>query len=229
MQLIIGNKNYSSWSLRPWILMTYFDLTFDEKIIKLFSPQMKEEMQGYCPAEKVPALIDNNPVLSSQVIHVWDSLAICEYINENYLEDKGWPEDPLKRAKARSIANEIHSGFFGVRNELPMNIKRPLETVDNSELSTQAVNDIRRICTIWYDALTQKNGTDDPFLFGKFSIADAMYFPVVSRFNTYGITIEDEQKAVIKEYMSAMLKLPAFELWSKAALLETETIVEDER
>jgi len=229
MQLIIGNKNYSSWSLRPWILMTYFNMDFDEKVIKLFSPKMKQEMQGYCPAEKVPALIDNNTDLSSQTIHVWDTLAICEYINENYLDGKGWPTAPHKRATARSIANEMHSGFFGVRNELPMNIRRPLEIVENSKLSTQAINDIKRICTIWYEALTQKNETDGPFLFGKFSIADAMYFPVVSRFNTYGIAIENEQQAVIKEYMNSMLNLPAYELWCRDALLEKEVIDEDER
>ncbi|MGJ8692998.1 MAG: glutathione S-transferase family protein [Thalassotalea sp.] len=229
MQLIIGNKNYSSWSLRPWILLSHYGIPFNETLIKLFQPNMKAAMNGLCPAGKVPALIDDSLSFSKKRVHVWDTLAICEYINDTYLAGKGWPSELSEKATARAIANEMHSGFFGVRSELPMNIRRPLEVVANDDLSAEAVKDVERICDIWYQALTQKTNKAAPFLFGDFSIADAMYFPIVSRFNTYGITIPADKKLVVAAYMQAMLSLPAFKKWTDEALLEIEVIDEDER
>ncbi|MCJ8311591.1 MAG: glutathione S-transferase family protein [Saccharospirillaceae bacterium] len=221
MKLILGNKNYSSWSIRPWLLMTYFDIKFDEKIIKLFTPEMLTEMHGDCPANKVPALIDGD-------IHVWDSLAICEYINENYIDGKGWPSDIKQKTKARSVVCEMHSGFFGIRNELPMNLRCPVTIVKNEQLSEQALNDIKRICDIWFECLTH-NHNKNGFLFSEFSIADAMFFPVVSRFQTYAITVTASQKTVINQYMNQMLNLPAFLQWKESALKEVEVIDADER
>jgi len=187
----------------------------------LFSASMLDDMKDDCPANKVPALIDGD-------IQVWDTLAICEYINEHYIDGKGWPKDKKQKAKARSVVCEMHSGFFGIRNELPMNLRRPLEVVKNEDLSEQALKDIVRMCDIWFECLTHQDNKNG-FLFNDFSIADAMFFPVVSRFNTYGISIAPTQKDVIKDYMDKMLSLPVFLKWQEDALKEVEVIEEDER
>jgi len=213
MKLIIGNKNYSSWSLRAWLLLRYFEINFDEQRITLFTPDMHDQMTGICPNFKVPALIDNN-------IQVWDSLAICEYINEHYLNDEAWPDDIKQKATARSIVAEMHSGFLHLRNRLPMNCRRKPSSVT---LSVGVKNDIKRIIDIWQQCLND-NIRKESFLFGDFSIADAMYMPVVSRFTTYEIEVPEE----VKIYMTMMLNLPAFKEWQQAGIAESEIVVEDE-
>lgn len=213
MKLIIGNKNYSSWSLRAWLLLRYFDVDFDEQRITLFTPDMHEQMTGVCPNFKVPALIDDN-------IQVWDSLAICEYINEYYLNGSAWPEDIKQKAIARSVVAEMHSGFMHLRNRLPMNFRRAESSVS---LSSDVQNDIKRIIDIWQLCLDNK-ARQGEFLFGGFSTADAMYMPVISRFTTYKIKVPKD----IQAYMTMMLNLPAFKEWQQAGLAEQEIVIEDE-
>lgn len=211
MQLVIGNQNYSSWSLRPWMLLEYFSIPFQEKHISLMTPDMREQMAGICPNYKVPVLLDQGE-------KVWDSLAICEYINEQYLNGKAWPSATLARATARAICAEMHSGFPALRNEMPMNCRK--EKVSLS-LTEEANYDIARVQQIWQECLAKSNG---PYLFGEFSIADAYFMPVVSRFNTYNI----DGCAVVSQYMATMLALPAYQKWLDASLVDSRVIDEDE-
>lgn len=225
MKLIIGNKNYSSWSLRPWLLMDHFKLNFEEQRITLFTPDMREQMDGICPNYKVPALIDSkgdseNGATTSEPIHVWDSLAICEYINDEYLQGKAWPSNSKQRATARSIVAEMHSGFMHLRNRLHMNCRR---TPSKVSLSPEVQNDINRIIDIWQSCLNDPSRKGE-FLFGEFSIVDAMYMPVVSRFSTYKIDVP----ADVEAYMHTMLNLPSYQSWAQAGINETEVVVEDE-
>lgn len=210
MQLVIGNKNYSSWSLRPWLLMQHFELAFDEQHIWLFSEQMNSDMQRFCPSLKVPVLIDND-------LSIWDSLAICEYINEQYLDGSGWPTDIAKRTIARSICCEMHSGFNAIRNEMPMNCRRSPATI---ELSDKALSEIQRVIDIFEQCLVERTDKSGDFLFGEFSIADAFYMPVISRFNCYDITVP----AHVNDYLQMMLGLPAYQLWASQAKAETAVI-----
>ncbi len=218
MELVIGNKNYSSWSLRPWLLLTYFEVAFSEIHIKLFTDDMNEKMKKYCPNKKVPVLIDNQ---IAKGFTVWDSLAICEYINEQYLNGQAWPHDINNRALARSICSEMHGGFFAVRNELPMNCRRNIAAI---KLSESAQQDISRIIDILSGCLSMQEDTpatkDIQFLFGKFSIADAYFMPVVSRFNSYAIEVPDK----VEQYIERMLSLPAYQKWQRAAESESEII-----
>lgn len=207
MKLIIGNKNYSSWSLRSWILLSYFEQHFSEHKITLFTDDMKAKMNNYCPNYKVPVLIVEQH-------QIWDSLAICEYLNEEKLENKAWPSLPLVRAKARSICAEMHSGFNAMRHEMPMNCRRNKGSI---VLTDAAQNDIKRIISIFSDCLSTSNG---PFLFGNFSIADAFYLPVVIRFDIYNISVP----VIIRTYMDQMIALPAYQRWLNAAKDEAEVI-----
>ena len=202
MKLIIGNKTYSSWSMRPWILMKHFEIPFEEILIKLDLPQTTEEIKKYSPTGKVPALIDNDLV-------IWESLAIMEYLYEKYPEKKMYPQDSKKRAIARSLASEMHAGFFQLREHLSFNIKKQF---DHGDLSS-AQNDIERIKAIWTEQLSKSNG---PFLFGDFSIADAMYAPVVGRFVTYKVPIEGS----IESFVKSMMNLPALRSWYEGAYKE---------
>jgi glutathione S-transferase len=219
MKLVIGNKNYSSWSLRPWLLMTHYQLTFTEQRIKLFADDMKEKMSGVCPNFKVPVLVEesiNN--INNSKLTVWDSLAICEYINEKYLAGKAWPSNLEQRAKARSICAEMHGGFFSLRDELPMNCRRKISSLKVTN-NTQA--DINRIIELWQQCLSKNsNTTKSTFLFGDFSIADAYYMPIVARFNSYQI----EVPTLVRRYMDTMLALPAYQQWYEAAKQENEVI-----
>ncbi|MEL6489274.1 MAG: glutathione S-transferase family protein [Cyanobacteria bacterium J06621_3] len=210
MKLIIGNKNYSSWSLRAWLLLTAFDLAFEEVLESLRRPGLTERLAQYAPAARVPVLIDGE-------LTIWDSLAICEYVSEKYLAGKGWPADEAQRAAARAVCAEMHSGFGGLRSELPMNC-RALRTV---EMSAAAQQDIARIDAIWSQCMRDYDG---PFLFQAFSIADCFYAPVVQRFKTYGVSLSDRAS----EYQSFMLNYAPLTQWVEAAKAETEVIVEDE-
>lgn len=221
MKLVIGNKNYSSWSLRAWILMRYYEIEFEEHNIALFTDDMHEKMTDVCPNFKVPVLIVNT--VKPNETKIWDSLAICEYINEQYLNGYGWPKNRNDRAIARSVCAEMHTSFLSLRHELPMNCRRPIAPILMSE---DAKKDITRIITLWQEilhAIDNKNTTDNDkssFLFGGFSIADAFYMPVVSRFNSYQIEVPNR----IKEYMDLMLALPAYQQWKQAAEQEIEVI-----
>ncbi|NRA53821.1 MAG: glutathione S-transferase family protein [Gammaproteobacteria bacterium] len=209
MQLIIGNKNYSSWSLRPWLLMQYFSVEFSEQQIWLFSDEMAAQMQQHAPNLKVPVLQDNQ-------ITIWDSLAICEYINEQYLAGKAWPQDTAQRAMARSICAEMHAGFFAIRAQMPMNCRRAPSEI---EISKQAQHEVQRVIEIFEQCLAT-NTESDSFLFGEFSIADAFYMPIVCRFSSYQTAVGPR----VKQYFSKMLALEAYQTWLKQATAETAVI-----
>lgn len=210
MDLIIGNQNYSSWSLRPWLLLTHFDIPFDEIKIPLFQENTHQRLAEYSPTFKVPVLIDED-------LTVWDSLAICEYISETYLKAHGWPEAAHDRAIARAYCSEMHSGLNALRNEMPMNCRATRKV----HLSDAAIKDIHRVDGMWQDALNRHDGQ---WLFGEFSIADCMFAPVASRFATYQVEVSDTSQT----YIDNLLTLPSMKRWYEAALLEKEVIAEDE-
>jgi len=212
MKLIIANRNYSSWSLRPWLLLSEFKLEFELVEESLAGNDLKERLRRHSPSCKVPVLIDEG-------LSVWDSLAICEYVSEQYLGGRGWPESPASRARARSVSAEMHSGFMGLRSEMPMNIRAKRMITP----SKSALRDIRRIDEIWSDCRAEYAGEGD-WLFGKFSIADCMYAPVVMRFMTYGAEISGPGQT----YMETVFGNSSVKTWIKAALKETEIIPEDE-
>jgi glutathione S-transferase len=210
LTLVIGNKNYSSWSMRPWLALKANDIAFDEVQIPLYTGDAdKQRMLGFSPSGKVPALIDGD-------ITVWDSLAIVEYLAERFPEARLWPEDRASRARARSVSAEMHSGFAALRTECAMNLHRP---VGAKPLSDNARADIVRIQQIWSDC-RDRHGRDGPYLFGAFGVADAMFAPVVHRFRTYAIEVSPS----VRDYMSAMASLPAFAQWTSAGLAETLVI-----
>ncbi|MBY4675608.1 glutathione S-transferase family protein [Marinobacterium sp. CAU 1594] len=210
MKLVIGNKNYSSWSLRPWLLMQHFGLACEEIPIALFTPQMAAELPALSPSGKVPVLHDGDVV-------IWDSLAICEYLSERYLDGRGWPADLAIRGHARAVCAEMHSGFAALRSEMSMNLRRPIGRRAEHAVSDQCHADIRRIEQIWLDCLARYDG---PWLFGEFSIADAMFAPVASRLHTYAVELSAEATG----YVERQLSQPAFQQWRKAALQETGRI-----
>ncbi len=208
LTLVIGNKNYSSWSLRPWIVLTHFKIPFNEVLIPLALPESKKQVLKYSPTGKVP-------LLKYGKITVWESLAICDYVADLFPKKNMWPKDPAKRAYARSVASEMHAGFFNLRKACPMNVKK--RTTIN--LTPEVEKDIKRITTMWDDA-RKRFGKGGDFLFGDFSIADAMYMPIVARFRTYNISVGKSAR----KYMDTMLNLPAFKEWEHAALKETWVI-----
>ena len=211
LTLVIGNKNYSSWSMRPWIALKAAGVVFDEVVIPLYTddPVDKQRILHYSPAGKVPILI-------AGAVTTWDSLAIIEYLAEKFPGKGFWPADAGARALARSISAEMHSGFMALRNECSMNIKRP---VHKKALSADAKANAERIQDIW-SACRRTYGQGGPFLFGGFSGADAMYAPVVHRFRIYGVDVG----SAAADYMSAMQAHPAFQEWDSAALKETWVI-----
>jgi glutathione S-transferase len=208
LKLVIGNKNYSSWSMRPWIAMRASNIAFDEVLIPLYTDDKadKQRILGFTRSGKVPALIDGD-------ITVWDSLSIIEYAAERFPEARLWPEDRVLRAHARSISAEMHSGFLPLRNECGMNLHRPIRAV---ALSADARANVARIEQIWIEC-RERHSRLGPFLFGKFSAADAMFAPVVHRFRTYAIEVMPQAQA----YMDTMMVQPAFAEWTKAGLAET--------
>jgi glutathione S-transferase len=211
LTLVIGNKNYSSWSMRPWLAMRASGIAFEEVFIPLYTDNKadKDRILSFSRSGKVPSLVDGD-------ITVWDSLAIIEYLAERFPEAGLWPRDRAARAHARSISAEMHSGFLPLRNECGMNLHRPVGAVT---LSEDARANIARIEEIWTDCRT-RYGKAGPFLFGAFTAADAMYAPVVHRFRTYAIKVGPLAQA----YMETMMALPAFAEWTKAGLAETLVI-----
>jgi glutathione S-transferase len=207
LKLVIGNKNYSSWSMRPWLALRANDIAFDEVFIPLYTGDAdKRRILDFTPSGKVPALIDGD-------ITIWDSLAIIEYVAERFPQSRIWPEDRARRAHARSISAEMHSGFAALRNECGMNLHRPVRAV---ALSADARADVARVEQIWIEC-RERYGKFGPFLFGAFGGADAMFAPVVHRFRSFAIAVAPEAQA----YMDTMMALPAFQQWTTAALAET--------
>lgn len=210
MKLVIGNKNYSSWSLRPWLLLTQFNLPFEEINISLGAENVGDQLRQFSPSCRVPVLIDG-PVT------VWDSLAICETVSERYLAGRGWPTEENNRAHARSISAEMHSSFLALRHELPMNCRARRKIA----ISPMVQKDIARIDAIWSDCIASAG---DPWLFGDFSIADCMFAPVVLRFRTYGIGVSDASQ----RYMDNMLANKHLQAWIDAGKKEIEVLAENE-
>ncbi|NNK14354.1 MAG: glutathione S-transferase family protein [Desulfofustis sp.] len=208
--LVIGNKNYSSWSLRGWLLLRQFQIGFDEIRLPLYSEIFSEKIKDYSPTGLVPTLVSGD-------LSIWDSLAICEYIAEQHPALHCWPEDVQARAIARSISSEMHSGFFQIRNLLPMNIRRH-RAIDT--ISADLAKEIERVCDIWKSCRQFYKGDGD-FLFGSFSIADVMYAPMVLRFKSYLIEVGESEA----EYMQSMLALTSLQEWIDAAVAEEEVIV----
>ena len=213
MTLIIGNKNYSSWSLRPWIFLWHHRIAFQEKRVPLFVDTTEEELAEYDSDYKVPVLKDGELV-------VWDSLSILEYVSEVYLDNKGWPDDRQARAVARSISSEMHSSFVSVRSELPMNCRKKFE---NIILSQTAERETERIKRLWRKCRNEYGGGGE-WLFGDFSIADAMFSPVALRFSGYSIPLS----GVEADYVESVLNHPGIVEWVEAGKLETEVIEADE-
>ena len=214
MQLYIGNKNYSSWSLRPWLLLRHHGVAFDEVRLLLDTPDFAQQVGRWSPSHRVPALHDDGTV-------VWDSLAICEYANERWLDGGGWPADLKVRAAARSAASEMHSGFPALRSQLPMNVRRQPRL---PHWDAQADADIARVQASWR-SLRSLAGQGGPYLCGaSFGIVDAMFAPVCLRFRSYGVALDE----AATDYVAAILALPALREWEAAALAETERVASDE-
>ena len=211
LKLVIGNKNYSSWSLRPWLALRAHDIPFEEIFVPLYTDNKadKDRLLSFSGAGKVPALIDGD-------VTVWDSLSIIEYLAEKFPQAKLWPEDRAARAHARSISAEMHSGFMALRNECGMNLHRPIRAIS---LSDDANANVARIQAIWAEC-HQRYGKAGPFLFGSFCGADAMFAPVVHRFRTYAVPVQGDAR----HYVEAMNALPAFQQWTREGLAETLVI-----
>ncbi|MBS1155861.1 MAG: Glutathione S-transferase [Proteobacteria bacterium] len=207
MQLVIGNKNYSSWSLRPWLGLKVADIPFEETLLPLYEPDARSQRLAFSPTGKVPLLVDGE-------LRVWDSLAIAEYVAEKFPDRGLWPADVAARATARSICAEMHSGFAALRDILNMDIRASLQV----GLTPEAQADIERIIAIWTECRA-RFGADGPFLFGRFSWADAFYAPVVTRFVTYKIPLPP----VAQAYAETILALPAMQEWITAAHAEPWT------
>jgi glutathione S-transferase len=205
LTLVIGNKNYSSWSFRPWIALRAAGIPFEEVVIPLYEPGSKEQILQYSPAGKVPILIDGD-------VRVWESLAILDYLAERFPQARLWPADAAARAHARAIAAEMHAGFAPLRRHCPMNMWR---TVKPRELTPEVAADVKRIDAIFSEC-RERFGQGGEFLFGAFGAADAMYAPVVSRLATYGIAVG----AAAEAYKQAVMALPAWAEWRAAALKE---------
>lgn len=211
LTLVIGNRTYSSWSLRAWVLMKHLDVKFAEVVIPLDSAETREQIEQYGPSGRVPVLRHGD-------VCVWDSLAICEYVAE--LTGKGWPADSHARAVARAVSAEMHSGFTTLRSLWPMNARaRNRRTAVPAALTA----DVERIDELWNDCRS-RFGAAGPWLFGEYSIADAMYAPVVLRFNTYGAHISP----TARWYMATTLEDAALQEWLQAAKQEPWTIASDE-
>jgi len=210
LKLVIGNKNYSSWSMRPWLALRANNIAFDEVFIPLYTGEAdKQRILNFTHSGKVPALIDGD-------VTIWDSLSIIEYVAERFPETRLWPEDRARRAHARSISAEMHSGFAALRNECGMNLHRPIGAIP---LSADARANVTRIQEIWIEC-RERYGKLGPYLFGAFGAADAMFAPVVHRFRTYAIAVAPEVQA----YMETMMSLPAFQQWTRAGVAETLVI-----
>jgi glutathione S-transferase len=215
MQLYIGNKNYSSWSMRPWLVLRAFDVPFEEVLVPLDTPEFAEKIAEISGAGRVPVLVDGAVV-------VWESLAIIEYIAERHSGLDIWPRDVAARAHARAAACEMHAGFGSLRNACPMNLAK---TYAKSDRGSDVASDVARIVSLWRSARdTFGKATDQPFLYGAFCAADAMYAPVVARFVSYQLTDD----AVATGYMRSVTSHAAYAEWRQAGLREPWVLEMDE-
>ena len=230
--LIIGNKNYSSWSLRAWLLLKAFDVDFDEQLIELFHPSARPTLEAYSPTDKVPILVYGE---DDKQVTVWDTLAIAIHINEYFTDSDIWTgmkksnadaqhdsQSRINSAYCQSIVAEMHSGLTGIRNEMPMNIRATAKI----QPSDACLADIARIESIFADCL--KGRPADSFLFGDFTAADVFFAPVVLRLQTYADASDIELKPLTKQYCQTMMNSPHIRAWIQAALAETRVIEEDE-
>jgi glutathione S-transferase len=213
LTLVIGNKNYSSWSFRPWIAMKAAAIPFEEELISLDAPDFKPRLNAVSGTGKVPTLIDGT-------VRVWESLAILEYLAEKFPDKTLWPSDAAARAHARAISSEMHAGFQALRKACPMNMWRP---VMKRDIAADVKANVARIDAMWSDC-RKEYGQGGAFLFGGFGAADAMYAPVVARFHTYGIGVS----AAARAYMEAVMALPAWAEWKAAAVKEPWVLAADE-
>jgi glutathione S-transferase len=205
--LVIGNKAYSSWSLRPWLVLKHAGIAFDEVRIPLYEGDYKARIARYSAAGKVPVLVDAGDA-------IWDSLAICEYLAERHPQRQLWPAGVSARAHARAISAEMHSGFAALRGNMTMNVRRSFPGVG---ITPEVKADIARIEDIWGECMRRYGG---PYLYGDFSIADAMYAPVVTRFETYAVALSSSAR----KYADTVLAMPAMREWYAAAHAETEIL-----
>jgi glutathione S-transferase len=215
LRLLIGNKNYSSWSLRPWLLLQHARIPFVEEALSFNAPDFRERVTRFSPVGKVPVLVDEEEDLV-----VWDSLAICEYVAERHRHLQLWPVDPRARAMARSICAEMHSGFDDLRSNMPMNLTQRFPRLG---WSVRVQRDIDRIVAIWTTA-RERFGQGGPFLFGSFSVADAYFAPVTRRFVTHEVTLP----LPARQYVEAIERLPAMQQWIEDARRENDFVVVDE-
>jgi glutathione S-transferase len=211
--LVIGNKVYSSWSLRPWVFLRHHGIAFEERRVPLFQGDYKRQLLAYSPAGKVPVYIEGN-------VRIWDSLAILEYLAEKHPHLHGWPVDAESRALARAVSAEMHSGFSALRQALPMNLRHPLKR----EWTDEVKADIERVTAIW-EGCRSRARSQGAFLFGAFGIADAMYAPVAFRFQVYEVGLPPAARA----YCDTLLALPAMRTWLDEAKREAEVIARYEQ
>lgn len=219
MQLIIANKNYSSWSLRPWLLMTALEIPFEEVKLRLDfeeGSEFKRFLAGYTPAGRVPVLVDEG-------FAVWETPAIVEYLAEKFPAKPIWPADAKARARARSVCAEMHAGFVALRQHFPMNIEASLPEVGRRVLASEpaVVRDVQRIVQMWTQLLDASGG---PFLFGGFSNADAYFAPVCTRLRTYGVPVPP----AVQAYVDRVWSLPAMQAWVREAMAEQDFLDFDE-
>lgn len=219
MQLYIGNKNYSSWSMRPWVLMTHAGIAFEEVKLRLSfteGSEFKKTVATVSPAGRVPVLVDRD-------LAVWDTLAIAEYLAERFPDRRLWPDDVKQRANARSVCAEMHAGFSALRNHCPMNIEASMPEVGQRVLAEQPQvrQDLERIVQMWSQLLEQHGG---PFLFGRFTNADAYFAPVCMRIRTYALPVP----VAVSAYVQRVWDVPAVQAWVKDALAEQDFLPFDE-
>lgn len=215
LKLVIGNKAYSSWSLRPWLLLKVHDIAFDEHLVLLDTPEFRKEVATYKAGSTVPILVDGG-------ITVWESIAIMDHLADRFPDKAIWPRDLAARSFARAISAEMHAGFRALRAACPMNLRKRYAHAERGELVTK---DVSRITWLWKQARTRfGEAAGGPFLFGGFTAADAMYAPVVTRLQTYSIPVD----AATRAYMDAILDLPAFVAWQAAGMAEPWIVTHDE-
>jgi glutathione S-transferase len=212
LELVIGNKNYSSWSLRPWLAMKHTAIPFVERRIALYQADSRRRVLEHSPSGKVPVLRDGTTT-------VWDSLAILEYLAEKFPDRGLWPQSAVARAGARSMSAEMHSGFAALRARMPMNLRN---SYPGRGLTPEVEADIARIVSLWTDSRAMASG---PFLLGDFCIADAMFAPIATRFVTYGVKLPP----VCQRYVDMLIALPAMHLWYADARAEREAVDEYDR
>jgi glutathione S-transferase len=211
MKLIFANKNYSSWSLRPWLVLRHFNIPFDEEMVLLSGEGWQENIRKKSPTGKVPVLVDGDVVVP-------ETIAIIEYLNDKYPAKGIWPSNRVERALARAASAEMHGGFTALRNEAPMNLKASHPGKVDPDL---VAGDLKRIERLWGDLISRSGG---PYLFGQFTAADAMFAPVATRIRTYELPVTD----LAMEYVEAIYALPAFQEWLAEAVKEPWTVPQDE-